>query len=217
MYNKNSFLKKIKKNMISIFLVIFAMLIVFSFTYSIENSKEYRLLPENNIVKENKREITMVFWLGCPHCQQLNEELKQFAKKERYRIKYLPVSMFTSRWEFDAKVTLFSMSKFKTDIEKNEMVNELFSLYRNISAPSREQIIELLSKKIKNKQSIEELTKEFEEYPQDKLKDLNNFYIDLGITSVPELIIEGKYITNNKKMKTNEDYFKIVRDLTNKK
>ncbi len=216
MYNKNSFFKKVKKNMVSIFLVLFAILMVFSFTYSIDNSKEYKLVPENNIVNKSKREITMVFWLGCPHCHQLNKELKDFAKKERYKIKYLPVSMFSSRWEFDAKVTLYSMSKFKTDIEKNEIINKLFDLYSSINNPSREDVIKLIANELKNKQDIAELTKEFDNFPEEKLKELNNFYRELGISSVPELIIEGNYITNNKKIKMNSDYFRIVKELTKK-
>jgi len=216
MNKKNNLMKKIKKNMVTIFLFMFAFIMIFSFTYSIDNSKEYKLLPENNVVSKNKREITMVFWLGCPHCHQLNKELKDFAKKERYRIKYLPVSMFTSRWEFDAKVTLFAMSKFKTDNEKNEIVNKLFDLYSKTNNPSREDVMDLLVKELKDKESIQSLTEQFEDFPDEKLKELNDFYKDLKINSVPELIIEGNYITNNKKIKNNQDYFKIVKELTKK-
>lgn len=216
MYKKNNIAKFIKKNMVTIFLLIFAFIMIFSFIYSVDNSREYKILPENNLVAKNKREITMVFWLGCPHCQQLNKELKDFAKKERYRIKYLPVSMFTSRWEFDAKVTLFAMSKFKTESEKNAIVNKLFDLYNLKNNPSREDVIDLLSKELKDKENIQNLTKEFEEFPEEKLKELNDFYKELNISSVPELIIEGNYITNNKKIKNNSDYFKIVRELTKK-
>jgi len=154
-----------------------------------------------------KVEVIEVFWYGCPHCFKLEPAVNNWLKQKPDDVDFVRFPAIPSdRWEWFAKVfyaadVLGALEKLHAPIfeaihDKRMALNTPDSIGTFVAehGVSKDEFISAL-------RSFSVLTK------VSRARQLTRRY---GITSVPMLIVNGKYRTTGRMAGTAKDMFAVV-------
>ena len=160
-----------------------------------------------------KVEVLEAFWYGCPHCYHLEPDVNNWLKNKPEYVSFVRFPAIpTPRWEWYAKVFYAA---------------QILGVADKIHA----SMFETIHEKNKKLKSPDEMAAFFEQHGVKKekfLAALNSFAVvtrinqarqltrRLGLSSVPAVIINGKYRTSGRMAGTGEDIFKVVNYLVEK-
>ncbi len=152
-------------------------------------------------------EVVELFWYGCPHCYRAEPYVKRWLKKkpENVYFKHIP-AVFNSKWAFHAKAfytaeALGVMDKFHPamfdaiQVQHRKMATpeELRKLFASLGVPEAD------------------FNKAFNSFMVDsrvrRATDLTRRY---GISGVPSLVVDGKYVTDGPMANGHAGMFKVV-------
>ena len=76
---------------------------------SFDEGIEYQLVvPEQATVDQNKIEVVEIFWYGCPHCHQLEPQLKAWLKAQKDDVVFVRLpALYKARPEWETFVRAF--------------------------------------------------------------------------------------------------------------
>ena len=191
----------------------------FSATDFVEG-KDYRVLDTTLTLADfekapGERGFVMEFlWPGCPHCQHFNPTINAFA------LEYSDVAIVkraapaNERWAYDSRIfyTLRQVADTNLDDEMIEFYERTRENQNRL--PSPEDIQSFLAE-----HSIdgEAFASAFEDPTQtDKLRKIMTDMMDAEITSVPTLVVNGKYVitaTAPHSPEESQRYFALVNHL----
>lgn len=189
---------------------------IFSATDFVEG-KDYRVLDTPLTLGDfeatpGPRGYVLEFlWPGCPHCQHFNPTINAFA------LEYTDVTVIkraapaNERWAYDSRIFYTLREVAETNLD-DEMI-EFYERTRenNQRLPSPEDIQGFLAE---HGVDAEAFAATFEDPSQtDKLRKVMNDMMDAEITSVPTLVVNGKYVITAsapQSQEASQRYFALV-------
>lgn len=191
----------------------------FSATDFVEG-KDYRVLDTALTLAEFEKSpgesgfVMEFLWPGCPHCQHFNPTINAFA------LEYTDVAVIkraapaNERWAYDSRIFYTLRDVAETNLD-DEMI-EFYELTRenHNRLPSPEDIQSFMAE---HGIDGEVFAQAFEDPAQtDKLRKIMTDMMDAEITSVPTLVVNGKYVVTASAPHSPEDsqrYFALVNHL----
>ena len=161
---------------------------------SIRPGVDYKNLRVVQPIAPHKKQVTEVFFYGCPHCYNLQDSLYQWirAKPRDVHFERVPAVLSNPSWMFMAKVYYAA-----EDLGIIERSNQPF-----FEALHRDQL------PLTNLASIAKFHSQFGVTEQAFTASFNSFKVDqavrraqrlteaFGIEGVPSIVVNGKYITS---------------------
>ena len=173
---------------LSVFLVIFSF--VTSHTFS---SPKYVQISNQKQTESDKIVVYEFFWYGCPHCFNIEptiNELESELQKDTVLIK-VPVAL-RDTWENHARA-YYALRQMNLDGDLHEKLFEEIHI-NSQRLDTRDSLSQFISNEGYSSKKFEELFDSYgTEIRMNKAERLRKKY---QITSVPTLIVNGKYMTS---------------------
>tara|TARA_Y100001970_G_scaffold172815_1_gene211214 strand:- start:2070 stop:2681 length:612 start_codon:yes stop_codon:yes gene_type:complete len=173
---------------LSVFLVIFSF--VTSHTFS---SPKYVQISNQKQTESDKIVVYEFFWYGCPHCFNIEptiNELESELQKDTVLIK-VPVAL-RDTWENHARA-YYALRQMNLDDDLHEKLFEEIHI-NSQRLDTRDSLSQFISNEGYSSKKFEELFDSYgTEIRMNKAERLRKKY---QITSVPTLIVNGKYMTS---------------------
>jgi len=173
---------------LSVFLVIFSF--VTSHTFS---SPKYLQISNQKQTESDKIVVYEFFWYGCPHCFNIEptiNELESELQKDTVLIK-VPVAL-RDTWENHARA-YYALRQMNLDDNLHEKLFEEIHI-NSQRLDTRDSLSQFISNEGYSSKKFEELFDSYgTEIRMNKAERLRKKY---QITSVPTLIVNGKYMTS---------------------
>lgn len=173
---------------LSVFLVIFSF--VTSHTFS---SPKYVQISNQKQTESDKIVVYEFFWYGCPHCFNIEptiNELESELQKDTVLIK-VPVAL-RDTWENHARA-YYALRQMNLDDNLHEKLFEEIHI-NSQRLDTRDSLSQFISNEGYSSKKFEELFDSYgTEIRMNKAERLRKKY---QITSVPTLIVNGKYMTS---------------------
>jgi thiol:disulfide interchange protein DsbA len=160
---------------------------------------DYRVVKDINSGDLTSPFIIEYFWLSCGHCQTLEKPLQAF-KNQHPEVGFMRKhAVFGERWVMDARL-YYALE----ETDNMEHFDEFFSLY--MQGMTEERLNNFFIDKQINKDQFMKVAGSSEtilSLMKESLKEMT----DNKMTSVPSLVINGKYLILKS---DNDDYFNLV-------
>lgn len=168
---------------------------------------EYQRIAEQPTESGDKIEILEFFWYGCPHCYKFEPVLSNWLKTKPENVEFIRVpAVFRPDWKMHAR-TYYALQamgfgeKYHSAIF-DAMHKDRAKLY-NFDA-----MADFLASKGVNKEEFESAYNSFSIDSQ--VRKAVNKVKAYGITGVPAIGINGKYVSSGKQAGTYEKMMRIV-------
>ena len=199
------------KNLLILFFVAITSFSVVSF--SAEGSQKYVQISNQKQTESDKIIIYEFFWYGCPHCYNIEPTINQIEdnlRKDTILIK-VPVAL-RNTWEIHAKA-YYTLQQMKLDDDLHEKIFSEIHVNAN-RLDTEEKLINFLNDEGHDAEKFSKILNSFgTEIRVKKASRLANQY---QITSVPTLIINGKYRTSGSYVSSYEELYDVVQLLVDK-
>ena len=192
----------------------FVLLLVFSNNaFSLDNTQKYIQISNQKQTESDKIIIYEFFWYGCPHCYNLEptmDRIESSLGKDTVLIK-IPVAL-RDTWEAHAKA-YYSLQQMKLDDDLHEKVFTEIHINNN-RLDTKEKLEQFVQEKGFNSKRFSEI---FDSFGTDlRVKKASRLANQYQITSVPTLIINGKYKTSGSLVSSYEELYDVVQLLIDK-
>ena len=192
----------------------FVLLLVFSNNaFSLDNTQKYIQISNQKQTESDKIIIYEFFWYGCPHCYNLEptmDRIESSLGKDTVLIK-IPVAL-RDTWEAHAKA-YYTLQQMKLDDDLHEKVFTEIHINNN-RLDTKEKLEQFVQEKGFNSKRFSEI---FDSFGTDlRVKKASRLANQYQITSVPTLIINGKYKTSGSLVSSYEELYDVVQLLIDK-
>ncbi len=192
----------------------FVLLLVFSNNaFSLDNTQKYIQISNQKQTESDKIIIYEFFWYGCPHCYNLEptmDRIESSLGKDTVLIK-IPVAL-RDTWEAHAKA-YYALQQMKLDDDLHEKVFTEIHINNN-RLDTKEKLEQFVQEKGFNSKRFSEI---FDSFGTDlRVKKASRLANQYQITSVPTLIINGKYKTSGSLVSSYEELYDVVQLLIDK-
>ena len=146
--------------------------------------------PPQNTSVEDKVEVLEYLWLGCPHCYALEPDMKAWKKTKPDHVHFVrEAPPLNASWEQHSRGFYAAQAMGM----ENEFVEAMFEAIHEKKKPMRspKQIAALAESIGMDKEKFLSTMKSF--VVDGKLNRSRDMAIKSGISSVPSIIINGKY------------------------
>ena len=182
----------------------------------IEGTHYFEIFPEiNTDAPAGKVEVIELMWLGCPHCYKLEGHIEEYKKNKPDYVDFKQVpAMLNPVWSKDAET--FYIADLLDVSGKKKLVNKVF------------HAIHEQGRRLKNEGAVKRFFAQMgvSETEYNNVKNSMAYKVKLNrarqisagsqATSVPTLIINGKYRTSAYTAGGEEKLFELVNMLTEK-
>ena len=192
----------------------FVLLLVFSNNaFSSDNTQKYIQISNQKQTESDKIVIYEFFWYGCPHCYNLEptmDRIESSLGKDTVLIK-IPVAL-RDTWEAHAKA-YYALQQMKLDDDLHEKVFTEIHINNN-RLDTKEKLEQFVQEKGFNSKRFSEI---FDSFGTDlRVKKASRLANQYQITSVPTLIINGKYKTSGSLVSSYDELYDVVQLLIDK-
>ena len=192
----------------------FVLMLVFSNNaLSLDNTQKYIQISNQKQTESDKIVIYEFFWYGCPHCYNLEptmDRIESSLGKDTVLIK-IPVAL-RDTWEAHAKA-YYSLQQMKLDDDLHEKVFTEIHINNN-RLDTKEKLEQFVQEKGFNSKRFSEI---FDSFGTDlRVKKASRLANQYQITSVPTLIINGKYKTSGSLVSSYDELYDVVQLLIDK-
>ncbi|MCY4051322.1 MAG: thiol:disulfide interchange protein DsbA/DsbL [Gammaproteobacteria bacterium] len=162
----------------------------------------------------DKIEVLEVFWYECPHCYRLHPVINEWLKNKPETAEYVPMPVY-----FNPERNEFSARAFYT-FEVLDKLDPLHSMMFHAIHDER--------RSLRTKENLATWAEEFGVSGQDIINTFDSFAIDskinfskvmtrqYGITGVPTIIIDGRYMTSVSHAGNHENLIDVMNFLIEK-
>lgn len=204
-------MKLISKALLSLVLVVVS---VGAYAETFREGVDYKLLSTPIDVDNPKKiEVREFFWFGCPHCFALEANLSDWKKNMPEGVEFIATpAPLNKSWVPHAHAFYVANAIGKSDIINPALFNKLHVEKKRIA--SQDQLAGFFSQFDVTEEEFNKLYNSFSvRVAVRKAEALAKAY---RLTGVPAIIVNGKYIVENRLAKTNERMMKIVNFLIEK-
>tara|TARA_B100001778_G_scaffold11622_1_gene9138 strand:+ start:739 stop:1353 length:615 start_codon:yes stop_codon:yes gene_type:complete len=181
--------------------------------FSADASQKYVQISNQKQTESDKIVIYEFFWYGCPHCYNLEptmDRIESNLEKDTILIK-LPVAL-RDTWEVHAKA-YYALQQMKLDDNLHEKVFTEIHINSN-RLDTKEKLEQFIKDEGYNSKKFSEY---FDSFGTDlRVKKASRLANQYQITSVPTLIINGKYKTSGSLVSSYDELYDVVQLLVNK-
>ena len=180
----------------------------------IVEGKDYKVLPRPFPTEGGKNiEVMEFFWYGCPHCYELHPRIKAWLrhKPEDVSFRYVP-AVFRPTWEPAAK-TFYALEALG---EKDRLHDKVYdAIHRNgIDLGKEDVLFDWIAKQGIDRQKFIDVYNSFS--VQNQLSRSVHFSKDYGLTGVPAIAVDGRYLTSGRMGSTPDDTIRTMEELIQK-
>lgn len=157
---------------------------------------EYKLVtPPQPTSSKDMVEVVEMFWYGCPHCFKFEPELHKWLKTKPKNVKFVRVpAIFRPQWELHAQL-FYTAEALGISDKLHPLVFDAMHK-RNIKLPDEKAIRNFF---IENGVKGADFDKTFRSFSVlAKVRRARMLSRRYGITGVPSMIVNGKYMTDAK-------------------
>jgi thiol:disulfide interchange protein DsbA len=175
---------------------------------SFDEGIEYKAVPEPKRLEEGDGvEVLELFWYGCPHCYRLEPAIARWleTKPENTRFRRLPAAA-SSRWIPHAKAFFAAAQLGELEKLHEPLFEALHEKRRTLFTD--EQLIAFAAE-----QGIDEAAfrAAYESFPVDmKVRESAELVRRYGLSGVPAIVVNGKYITGVTEAGGRDRLFELV-------
>lgn len=192
----------------------FILLLIFSnIGFSSDTSQKYIQISNQKQTESDKIVIYEFFWYGCPHCYNLEptmDRIESNLEKDTILVK-VPVAL-RDTWESHAKA-YYALQQMKLDDNLHEKIFTEIHINSN-RLDTKEKLTQFIEDEGYNSKRFSEV---FDSFGTDlRVKKASRLANQYQITSVPTLIINGKYKTSGSLVSSYEELYDVVQLLINK-
>jgi thiol:disulfide interchange protein DsbA len=177
-----------------------------------------RLMPaQPTLGGADKVEVAEIFWYGCPHCYTFEPTLNNWVANEKpadVRFVRMP-AMWNGLLVLHARLFYTAQALVRNGViaDEEEFHSAVFEEYhrRGNRLASEEAIERLFARFGVSAEQFESTWNSFEiDQNLRKAADLNRRYT---ISSVPAIVVNGKYLTGAQEVGTNDKWLEMVDEL----
>lgn len=176
-----------------------------------EEGTDYKRLNKPVQVETGKQiEVVEFFWYRCPHCNQLEPGLSAWAKKLPPDVKLRPVpTVLNQNWLPAAKL-YYALADLGA---LNRLHGKVFEAYHNegLDLDDEDQLMAWVKKQGLDAAKFKSAYNSFS--VQTRAMKGAQTARNAGITGVPTLMVDGKYITSISMTFTEERLFEVLDQL----
>ena len=180
---------------------------------TIESSPKYVQISNQKQTDSDKIVVYEFFWYGCPHCYNLEptmDKIEANLKKDTVLIK-VPVAL-RDTWETHAKA-FYTLQQMKLDDDLHEKIfNEIHINSERLD--TRDTLSQFVSNEGFDGEKFKQIFDSFG--TEIRLKKASRLARQYQITSVPTLVINGKYRTSGSHVSSYDELIDVVNLLIEK-
>ena len=181
--------------------------------FSSDTTQKYIQISNQKQTESDKIVIYEFFWYGCPHCYNLEptmDRIESNLEKDTILVK-VPVAL-RDTWESHAKA-YFALQQMKLDDNLHKKIFTEIHINSN-RLDTKEKLTQFIEDEGYNSKRFSEI---FDSFGTDlRVKKASRLANQYQITSVPTLIINGKYKTSGSLVSSYEELYDVVQLLINK-
>ena len=180
---------------------------------SSDTTLKYIQISNQKQTESDKIVIYEFFWYGCPHCYNLEPTMGRIEsnlEKDTILVK-VPVAL-RDTWESHAKA-YYALQQMNLDDNLHEKIFTEIHINSN-RLDTKEKLTQFIEDEGYNSKRFSEI---FDSFGTDlRVKKASRLANQYQITSVPTLIINGKYKTSGSFVSSYEELYDVVQLLINK-
>ena len=180
---------------------------------SSDATQKYIQISNQKQTESDKIVIYEFFWYGCPHCYNLEptmDRIESNLEKDTILVK-VPVAL-RDTWESHAKA-YYVLQQMKLDDNLHKKIFTEIHINSN-RLDTKEKLTQFIEDEGYNSKRFSEI---FDSFGTDlRVKKASRLANQYQITSVPTLIINGKYKTSGSLVSSYEELYDVVQLLINK-
>ena len=181
--------------------------------FSSDTTQKYIQISNQKQTESDKIIIYEFFWYGCPHCYNLEptmDRIESNLEKDTILVK-VPVAL-RDTWESHAKA-YYALQQMKLDDNLHKKIFTEIHINSN-RLDTKEKLTQFIEDEGYNSKRFSEI---FDSFGTDlRVKKASRLANQYQITSVPTLIINGKYKTSGSLVSSYEELYDVVQLLINK-
>ena len=181
--------------------------------FSSDATQKYIQISNQKQTESDKIVIYEFFWYGCPHCYNLEptmDRIESNLEKDTILVK-VPVAL-RDAWESHAKA-YYALQQMKLDDNLHKKIFTEIHINSN-RLDTKEKLTQFIEDEGYNSKRFSEI---FDSFGTDlRVKKASRLANQYQITSVPTLIINGKYKTSGSLVSSYEELYDVVQLLINK-
>tara|TARA_Y100000590_G_scaffold13842_2_gene16676 strand:- start:4750 stop:5370 length:621 start_codon:yes stop_codon:yes gene_type:complete len=197
----------------STFLILFFLIVFSNSTYAENDPQKYVQISNSQQTEYEKIVIYEFFWYGCPHCFNIEptiEKIESNLEKDTILIK-LPLALRES-WMNHAKA-FFSMQQMDIDHSLHSKIFEEIHINGN-RLDTKSSLVDFIDAQGYDGSNF---SKNFDSFGTEiRIKKANKLAKKYQITSVPTIIVNGKYLTSGSFVSSYPELYDVVNFLVEK-
>ena len=159
---------------------------------TIENGYE-KVTPVQPIEVAGKVEVVEFFWYGCPHCFSFEPVLNEWLKNQTDQVNFIRVpAVFSKRWGRHAKAFFTAQALGVSEQLHADFFNAIQVKKQRLE--TEDQLVDFFVAHGIDEQDFRNAYHSF--LVDAKMRQAQSMGPRYGVTSVPTIIINGKYRTN---------------------
>jgi len=155
----------------------------------------------------SKVEVIEFFWYGCPHCYRFDPYLEKWLKNKPDKVvfKRQPV-IFGPHWEPHARAYFTAQALGVLDKVHKDMFDAMHKEKKRLT--SEEELAEFFAAHGVDKKTFRST---FHSFSVDmKVRQAESIPADYGITGVPAIVVDGKYLISGRTAKGFDGMIKVM-------
>lgn len=167
--------------------------------------KDYAAVPLPQPTPGGKIEVTEFFWYGCPHCFALEPKLQAWAARLPKDVQFRRVpAVLAAHWQPMAK-SFYALEATGVDLH-SKMFNAIH--VEKINLNDEQTFLQWAGKQGADSAKVGEAYRSFG--VNSKLQAARQLNVSYGLTSVPSLVVGGKYLTSPSMAGGADQMFEVV-------
>ena len=162
-------------------------------------------LPQAKLAGSGKVEVTEFFWYGCPHCFALEPRLTAWLAQLPKDVQFRRVpAVLAAHWQPMAKA-FYALEATGIDLHA-KMFNAIHVERLNLN--DEQTFLQWVGKQGADSTKVGDAYRSFG--VSSKLQAARQMNVNLGLTSVPSLVVGGKYLTSPSMAGGTDQMFQVV-------
>jgi thiol:disulfide interchange protein DsbA len=162
-------------------------------------------LPQAQAAGTGKVEVTEFFWYGCPHCFALEPKLAAWLARLPKDVQFRRVpAVLAAHWQPMAKA-FYALDASGIDLH-SKMFNAIH--VEKINLNDEQAFLQWVGKQGADSAKVGDAYRSFG--VNSKLQAARQMNVNFGLTSVPSLVVAGKYVTSPSMAGGADQMFQVV-------
>jgi thiol:disulfide interchange protein DsbA len=162
-------------------------------------------LPQAQVAGSGKVEVTEVFWYGCPHCFALEPRLAAWLSQLPKDVQFRRVpAVLAAHWQPMAKA-FYALEATGIDLHA-KMFNAIHIEKLNLN--DEQTFLQWVGRQGVDGSKVGDAYRSFG--VNGKVQAARQMNVNLGLTSVPSLVVGGKYLTSPSMAGGTDQMFQVV-------